>query len=118
QVVWVSPTIECSRPLEHNNPIQRTGMSLTPTQRKTREWPLLVLALAIVCAVTVPLWQWTSANQPGGGESWARWTPEHLSRLLLGPEHIACYCCCTWAGFILLGRSLEVRRQRQALGLG
>ena len=93
-------------------------MSLTPTQRKTREWPLLVLALAIVCAVTVPLWQWTSANQPGGGESWARWTPERLSRLLLGPEQIACYCCCTWAGFILLGRYLEVRRQRQAFGLG
>jgi biopolymer transport protein ExbB/TolQ len=38
--------------------------------------------------------------------------------LLLGPEQIACYCCFTWAGFILLSRYLEVRRQRRALGLG
>src|SRR4030095_7205756 len=40
-----------------------------------------------------------------------------LSRLLLGPEQIACYCCGTWAGLILLRRELEVRRQRRAFGL-
>ena len=90
-------------------------MALTPTQRPTREWPLLVLALAIVCAVCVPLWQWSGG--PGTPDGPAKWTPERLSRLLLGPEQIACYCAFTWAGFILLGRYLEVRRQRRAFEL-
>jgi biopolymer transport protein ExbB/TolQ len=93
-------------------------MPLTPSQRPTREWPLLVLALALVCAICIPLWQW-SASQHGGGASndWSKWTPERLGRLFLGPEQIASYCCFTWAGFILLGRYLEVRRQRRAFGL-
>ena len=90
-------------------------MALTPSQRPTREWPLLVLALALVCAVCVPLWQWSGG--PGTPDGAAKWTPERLSRLLLGPEQIACYCCFTWAGFILLGRYLEVRRQRRAFDL-
>src|ERR1700757_1615968 len=59
-------------------------MAITPSQRQTREWPLLVLALALVCAVCIPLWQWT-AGQEGGGDFWTRWTPERLGRLLLGP---------------------------------
>jgi hypothetical protein len=42
-----------------------------------------------------------------------------MGRLLLDhPEVIACYCCFAWAGFILLGRYLEVNRQRRALKLG
>jgi len=41
-------------------------------------------------------------------------TSERLGRLLLGPEQIACYCCFTWAAFILGGRYREVRRQRRA----
>lgn len=92
-------------------------MALTPTQRPTREWPLLILALALVCAVAVPLWQW-SAGHDAGGDQWARWTPERLGRLLFGPEQIACYCCFTWAGFILMSRYLEVLRQRRALRMG
>src|SRR5262249_23399061 len=36
----------------------------------------------------------------------------------LGPEQIACYGCFTWAGFILLGRYLELKRQRRAFRLG
>jgi hypothetical protein len=92
-------------------------MSITRTQRQTREWPLLVLALALVCAICIPLWQWSSAHS-GGGEQWARWTPERLGRLFLGPEQIACYCCFAWAGFILLSRYLEVLRQRRAFQLG
>ncbi|MFN4261068.1 MAG: MotA/TolQ/ExbB proton channel family protein [Gemmataceae bacterium] len=92
-------------------------MAITSTQRETREWPLLVLAIALVCAITIPLWQWSEA-QSSGGSQWANWTPERISRLLLGPEQIACYCCFTWAGFILLGRYLEVRRQRGAFQLG
>jgi hypothetical protein len=91
-------------------------MSITPTQRPTREWPLLVLALALVGALCIPLWQWSSSHGVGG-EQWANWTPERLSRLLLGPEQIASYCCFTWAGFILLSRYTELRRQRRAFRL-
>ena len=92
-------------------------MAITPSQRPTREWPLLVLALALVCAICVPLWQWTAA-QDGGGDFWARWTPERLGRLLLGPEQIACYCCFTWGVFIIGNRYLELRRQRRAFTMG
>src|SRR5438128_3449600 len=92
-------------------------MAITRTQRQTREWPLLVLALALVCAICIPLWQWSSGGQTGG-DLWSRWTPERLGRLLLGPEQIACYFAFTWAGFILLSRYLEVLRQRRAFRLG
>lgn len=92
-------------------------MAITPSQRPTREWPLLVLALALVCLVCIPLWQWSA-----GGEAvedfWQRWTPERLGRLLLGPEQIACYCAFTWGAFILGNRYLELRRQRGAFRLG
>lgn len=90
-------------------------MSLTPTHRPTREWPLLILALAIVLAITVPLWQWSSGSS---SKSPPTWTSERIGRLLLGPEQIACYCFFTWAVFILGGRYLEVRRQRRAFDLG
>ncbi len=92
-------------------------MAITPTGRPTREWPLLILAVALVGAVTIPLWQW-SAGQQAGGNQWGNWTPERLARLFLGPEQIGCYFCFTWAAFILLGRYLEVRRQRGAFRLG
>ena len=48
--------------------------------RPTREWPLLILALAIVLAVCLPLWQWTS----GGDETTtqlSKWTPRRVARL-------------------------------------
>src|SRR5919204_6640837 len=117
-------------------------MPLTPTQRPTREWPLLILALALVCAICIPLWQWSSGRQPAppptylppatlgaavgpaanllepvSAPGWSKWTWQRVRSLLLGPEQIACYCCFTWAGFILLGRYLEVRRQRRAFEL-
>jgi hypothetical protein len=92
-------------------------MAITPSQRQTREWPLLVLALALVCSVCVPLWQWSAAGE-AGSDFWQRWTPERLGRLLLGPEQIACYCCFTWGAFILLHRYLELRRQRRAFHMG
>lgn len=91
-------------------------MALTATGRPTREWPLLILAVALVGAICIPLWQWTVG--PDGASPWGNWTTERVSRLLLGPEQIACYCCFTWAGFILLGRYWEVRRQRRAFRLG
>jgi hypothetical protein len=91
-------------------------MAITPTHKPTREWPLLILAVALVGAVCVPLWQWS--NGLDGGSMWSNWTPERVSRLLLGPEQIACYCAFVWAGFILLSRYWEVQRQRRAFGLG
>src|SRR5437867_1689482 len=91
--------------------------ALTSSQRQMREWPLLVLALALVFAICIPLWQWSSGPETSE-PPWAKLTPERLGRLLLGPEQIASYCCFTWAGFILLSRFLELRRQRRAFGLG
>ena len=93
-------------------------MAITRTQRQTREWPLLILALALVTAICVPLWQWSTGGEITGGDLWSRWTPERLGRLLLGPEQIACYCCFVWAGFILLSRYVELLRQRRAFRLG
>jgi biopolymer transport protein ExbB/TolQ len=92
-------------------------MALTSSHRPTREWPLLVLALALVCAVCIPLWQWSAGVAPGTESGWSKWTPERLSRLFLGPEQFAVYFCFTWAAFILASRWLEVRRQRRAFGL-
>ena len=77
--------------------------------RFTAEGALLVLAVALVAAVCVPLWQWTAGTGSAPRERW--------SRLLLGPEQLACYVCFVWAGFILLTRALEIRRQRAAFSL-
>src|SRR5713101_727262 len=91
-------------------------MAITPSQRPTREWPLLILTLGIVGLICFPLWQGMSADE--SLNPWASWTAERWGRLLFGPEQIACYCCFTWAAFILLSRYLEVYRQRRAFQLG
>ena len=91
-------------------------MAFPASIRPTREWPLLILALALVCAICIPLWQLHLVGDEDAAAG-ARWTPQRISRLLLGPEQIACYCACTWAGLILLGRYLEVRRQQRAFRL-
>lgn len=88
-------------------------MGLTPSQRPTREWVLLVVAIVIVAAICAPLWQWSSHGQ-AEADFWSKWTPERVGRLLLGPEQIACYCCTAWAGLIIAKRFAEVRRQRRA----
>jgi biopolymer transport protein ExbB/TolQ len=88
-------------------------MALTPSQKPTREWLLLVVSFLLVAGLVVPIWQWTGHTQ-AEAQYWAKWTPERLGRLLLGPEQIACYCCAVWAGFIVLSRYAEVRRQRRA----
>jgi biopolymer transport protein ExbB/TolQ len=88
-------------------------MAITPTQRHTREWFLLFLALAIVGAICVPLWQWSGRTE----EELLNLTPQRLGRLLLGPEQIACYVCFAWASFILINRYMEVQRQRRAFKL-
>ena len=38
-------------------------MSFTPSQRPTREWPWLVLALALVGVICIPLWQYSLAGR-------------------------------------------------------
>lgn len=90
-------------------------MAVPASSRSTREWPLLILALALVCAICIPLWQYYRVGQDETVT--IRWTSERLSRLFLGPEQIACYCAFTWAGFILFSRYLEVRRQQKAFHL-
>jgi biopolymer transport protein ExbB/TolQ len=91
-------------------------MSLTPTQRPTREWPLLLLTLALVGFICFPLAQ---GLLPEGSASaqLAGWDSDRWGRLLLGPEQIACYCCCVWASLILMSRYLELRRQRRAFAM-
>src|SRR4051812_27957442 len=90
-------------------------MPLTPSQKPTREWPLLVLTVAIVALVCFPLWQSFSTDDPG---SLGGWTPQRWAKLLLGPEQFACYCCFIWALFIFGSRYTENHRQRRAFHLG
>src|ERR1043165_1578707 len=90
-------------------------MSLTPSQRSTREWPLLILTLVLVGAIVYPLWLYFAQDV---SENWFTWPAERWAKLLLGPEQIACYCCFVWGLFIFLGRYWETRRQRGAFSLG
>lgn len=89
-------------------------MAQSAALKPTREWPLLILALAIVLVICVPAWQWSAPDTESG---LSKWTPERLGRLFLGPEQILCYCAFTWAAFILMGRYREIRRQRYAFSL-
>lgn len=91
-------------------------MSIPTSHRPAREWLLLAIALLLVGGITVPLWRLTGSGETRG-EFLARWTPERLSQLFLGPEQILCYVCAVWALLILQSRYREVWRQRQAFGL-
>jgi len=88
-------------------------MSIPASHRPAREWLLLGLALLLVGGVVAPLWQ-----AFGGLETReqfaAKWTPERLTQLFLGPEQVACYVCFVWAMLILQSRYREVWRQRAA----
>lgn len=92
-------------------------MSIPASHRPAREWLLLVLALVIVGGATVPLWQLTGGIDTRN-ELLAKWTPERLTKLLLGPEQVLCYLAFVWAALILQSRYREVLRQRQAFGMG
>ncbi|HEX3316333.1 MAG TPA: MotA/TolQ/ExbB proton channel family protein [Gemmataceae bacterium] len=89
-------------------------MSLTPSQRPTREGPLLVVTVALVGIVCFPLWQRFAGPDPIAATAW---TQERWAKLLLGPEQIVCYVFFVWSVLIFLGRYWEVRRQRRAFGL-
>jgi biopolymer transport protein ExbB/TolQ len=90
-------------------------MPLTPSQKPIREWPLLVLTLAVVALICVPLWQaFGSDDSP----SMSSWTAQRWAQLLLGPEQFVCYCCFVWALFIFVCRYVENHRQRRAFRMG
>ena len=91
-------------------------MSVPASHRPARELLLLLVALIGVGAIVIPLWQFTGSAE-SRADFLAKWTPDRLARLLLGPEQIACYVCFAWAGLILLSRFKEVRRQRAAFRL-
>ena len=88
-------------------------MPLTPSQRPTREWPLLILSVCIVGLVCYSFFYLirTEVHLP-----WLNWS-ERWTRLLLGPEQIACYCCFLWGMFIFIGHYREMRRQHGAFRL-
>jgi biopolymer transport protein ExbB/TolQ len=88
---------------------------LTPSQRPTREWPLLIFTVALVGIICFPLWQRYAGIDP---VSVAQWTPERWAKLLLGPEQMACYVFFIWSVLIFLGRYSETRRQRRGFSLG
>ena len=90
-------------------------MALTPSQRPTREWPLLIFTLLLVGVIVYPLWHLYAG---AGTDSWLTWSPERWAKLLLGPEQIACYVCFVWGLFIFCGRYWEARRQHGAFALG
>jgi biopolymer transport protein ExbB/TolQ len=94
---------------------KETGVPATRRRTSTamQEWPLLILAIALVSAICVPLWQWTTRSDTDTPVL----TGERIGRMLLGPEQIACYAAFTWACFILGMRYRELRRQRRAFGL-
>ncbi len=79
--------------------------------RFTHEGPLFVLAVAIVAAIGVPLWQWSISHEQSD------LVVRRLSRLLLGPEQIICYGFFLWALFILWTRWWELGRQRRPFQL-
>jgi len=83
--------------------------------RPTREWQWLILAVALVGAACVPLWQVYVLSQ--GETGGARWNAARFARLFLGPEQITCYAAFLWACFLLLSRSWEILRQRRAFRL-
>ena len=91
-------------------------MSNPTSQKPHREWLWLILALILVGGITIPLWQWAAPPEQST-EYWARWTPQRVAKLLLGPEQIACYLCFVWSGLMLLNRYREVIRQRFAARL-
>ena len=90
-------------------------MPLTPSQKPTREWPLLVLTIAVVALICVPLWQSFGSDET---PSMMSWTPERWGQLLLGPEQFVCYCAFLWAVLIFTCRYVENHRQRRAFRLG
>jgi biopolymer transport protein ExbB/TolQ len=91
-------------------------MSIPASHRPVREWLLLILALLIVGGAVTPVWQ-LLAGPDSRADIAAKWTPDRLTRLFIGPEQVLCYVCAVWAALILQSRYREVLRQRRAFYL-
>ncbi len=91
-------------------------MSVQTSHRPAREWLWLVVALAIVGGILIPFWQLGGAGE-SRAEFLAKWTPERITKLLIGPEQAVCYLCFVWASLVLVSRSREVYRQKAAFAL-
>ena len=91
-------------------------MSIPASHRPAREWLLLILALLIVGGAIAPVWQ-LLAGPDSRADLAAKWTPDRLTRLFIGPEQVLCYVCAVWAALILQSRYREVLRQRRAFNL-
>ena len=89
-------------------------MPLTPSQRPTREWPLLILTVIIVGLVCYPFVHLIADEST---MTWLNWPAKRWTRLLLGPEQVACYCCFLWGFLIFLSHYRESHRQRSAFRL-
>ena len=55
-------------------------MPVPTSQRSTREWLLLFIALAIVAVVVLPLWQLTTTAE-SRSEFFSKWTPQRVGKL-------------------------------------
>jgi biopolymer transport protein ExbB/TolQ len=95
---------------------QGSGMSVRQSSKSPREWLWFLLALGIVAGCMIPLASWAKPAEFTSGY-WAKWTPERIAKLLIGPEQIACYVCFTWSMLLLLQRYREMSRQREAFEL-
>lgn len=91
-------------------------MSIPASHKPAREWLMLILALLIVGGAVAPVWQ-LLAGPDSRADLAAKWTPDRLTRLFLGPEQVLCYVCAVWTGLILQSRYREVLRQRRAFNL-
>lgn len=89
-------------------------MPLTPSQRPTREWPLLLASVLAVGMIVYPFW---TAFVTDGVEGPSTWTPQRFAKLLLGPEQVGCYLCFVWGLLIFGGRYWEIFTQRGAFSL-
>src|SRR4051812_15447733 len=78
----------------------RLPMSIPASHRPAREWLLLILALLIVGGAVAPVWK-LLAGPDSREDLAAKWTPERLTRLFIGPEQVLCYVCAVWTGLIL-----------------
>ncbi len=89
-------------------------MPITPSQRPTREWPRLIIAIFLVGIVVYPFYHYFAPNR---ADTWLSLPRQRWAQLLLGPEQIACYGCFVWGLLIFIGRYRETRRQRWAFSL-
>lgn len=91
-------------------------MTHRASHRPAREWLMFIVAIIVVGGIIIPAWQLTGAGETRG-EFLAKWTPNRIAKLLIGPEQAACYVCFVWASLVLLSRYKDMVRQQGAFHL-